>query len=76
MTIRQSAAARWALSRRGLLAGAGGLGLATAAGPVAARQVQPHALADFYAHDGVSGVALSPSGERIARADRHHSRTV
>jgi dipeptidyl aminopeptidase/acylaminoacyl peptidase len=66
MTIRQSAAARWALSRRGLLAGAGGLGLATAAGPVAARQVQPHALADFYAHDGVSGVALSPSGERIA----------
>ena len=66
MTIRNSAAARWALSRRGLLASAGGLGVAAAAGPVAARQVTPHALADFYVHDGVSGVALSPSGERIA----------
>ncbi|MEY4555834.1 MAG: hypothetical protein RL093_953, partial [Pseudomonadota bacterium] len=53
-------------SRRGLLAGAGGLGLAATAGPAAARQVTPHALADFYAQDGISGVALSPSGERIA----------
>ncbi len=66
MTIRNSAVARWALSRRGLLAGAGGLGIAAAAGPAAARQVTPHALADFYAKDGVKGVALSPSGERIA----------
>ena len=66
MTIRNSAAARWALSRRGLLASAGGLGIAAAAGPVAARQITPHALADLYAKDGVKGVALSPSGERIA----------
>jgi dipeptidyl aminopeptidase/acylaminoacyl peptidase len=66
MTIGTFAAARWALSRRGLLAGAGGLGLAATAGPAAARQVTPHALADFYAQDGISGVALSPSGERIA----------
>ena len=66
MTIRISAAARWALSRRSVLAGVGGLGLAALAGPVAARQPAPHALADFYAHDGVSGVALSPSGDRIA----------
>jgi len=55
-----------ALSRRGLLVSAGGLGIAASAGPVAARQAPPHALADFYAKDGVSGVALSPSGERIA----------
>jgi dipeptidyl aminopeptidase/acylaminoacyl peptidase len=67
MTIGSFAAARWALSRRGLLASAGGLGLAAAAaGPAAARQATPHALADFYAKDGVRGVALSPSGERIA----------
>ena len=66
MTIRNSAAARWALSRRGLLASAGGLGVFTAAGPVAARQITPHPLADFYVRDGVVGVALSPSGERIA----------
>ena len=66
MTIGNFAAMRGALSRRGLLATAGGLGVAAAAGPVAARQVTPHALADFYAKDGVSGVALSPSGSRIA----------
>lgn len=66
MTMGNRAAARWALSRRHLLAGAGGLGLAASANPVAARQVVPHALADFYAKDGVSGVALSPSGDRIA----------
>jgi len=66
MTIRNSALARWALSRRALLASAGELGLSAAAGPVAARQTAPHTLAEFYAHDGVSGVALSPSGERIA----------
>ena len=65
MTSGNSTAARWALSRRGVLASAGGLGLA-AAGPAAARQATSHALADFYAHDGVSGVALSPSGDRIA----------
>ena len=48
------------------MASAAGLGLAAASGPAAARQAAPHALADFYAPDGVSGVALSPSGERIA----------
>ncbi|HWQ86007.1 alpha/beta hydrolase family protein [Brevundimonas sp.] len=66
MTIRNSAATRWALSRRGLLAGVGGVGLATAAGPAAARRSDPHALADFYAKPATRGVALSPSGERIA----------
>ncbi|MFY8163441.1 MAG: twin-arginine translocation signal domain-containing protein, partial [Brevundimonas sp.] len=49
MAIRSFAAARWTLSRRGLLAGAGGLGIAAAAGPVAAYQVTPHALEDLYA---------------------------
>jgi hypothetical protein len=33
---------------------------------VAAYQITPHALEDLYAKDGVKGVALSPSGERIA----------
>lgn len=66
MTIRNSAAARWALSRRGLLASAGGLGLAAATGPAAAQAATPHTLDDFFARDGVSGVVLSPSGNRIA----------
>ncbi|MDP2765566.1 MAG: hypothetical protein Q8O54_12105, partial [Brevundimonas sp.] len=66
MTISICAATRLALSRRGLLIGVGGLGLAATAGPAAARQTTPHSLADFYAHDGVNGVARSPSGERIA----------
>lgn len=66
MTTKNNAATRWALSRRHLLASAGGLGLAAAAGPVAARQVVPHALADFYTKAAVSAVALSPSGDRIA----------
>ena len=65
MNIRHSTAARWALSRRGLLAGVGGVGLAATAAPVAARQ-GPHSLADFYAEPATRGVALSPSGERIA----------
>lgn len=59
-------AARWALSRRGLMACAGGLGFAAIAGPAAARQARPHALADFFAKPAIRGVALSPSGERIA----------
>jgi dipeptidyl aminopeptidase/acylaminoacyl peptidase len=66
MAIRNFAAGRWALSRRSLLASAGGLGIAVAAGPVAAQQITPHALEDLYAKDGVRGVALSPSGARIA----------
>jgi dipeptidyl aminopeptidase/acylaminoacyl peptidase len=66
MAIRSFAAGRGTLSRRGLLASAGGLGIAAAAGPVAAYQITPHALEDLYAKDGVKGVALSPSGERIA----------
>lgn len=66
MTIWNSAATRWALSRRGLLASAGGLGIAAAAGPAAARQIAPHALADFFAKPATRGVALSPSGDRIA----------
>ncbi len=66
MTIRNSTAARWALSRRGLLASAGGLGLAAAAGPVAAQGATPHALADFFVKPTTRGVAMSPSGERIA----------
>ncbi|MDP3802808.1 S9 family peptidase [Brevundimonas sp.] len=66
MTIGITAATRLAFSRRGLLAGAGGLGLAAAAGPAAARQATPYALEDFFARDGVRSVALSPSGERIA----------
>lgn len=66
MTIRHSTAARWALSRRGLLAGVGGVGLAATAAPAAARQAAPHSLADFYAKPATRGVALSPSGERIA----------
>jgi dipeptidyl aminopeptidase/acylaminoacyl peptidase len=48
------------------MAGAGGAGLAVMAAPAAARQVTAHSLAEIYAQDGVSGVALSPSGERIA----------
>lgn len=66
MLIGNSTARRWALSRRGLLAGAGGLGLAATAGPVLARQATPHAMADFFAKPATRGVALSPSGERIA----------
>lgn len=65
MAIRSFAAGRGTLSRRGLLASAGGLGIAAAAGPVAAYQITPHTLEDLYAKDGVKGVALSPSGERI-----------
>lgn len=48
------------------MAGAGGVGLAIVAGPAAARQATPHALADFYAKPVTRGVALSPSGQRIA----------
>lgn len=66
MTIWNSAAARWALSRRGLLVGASGAAVVVAAGPAAARQAVPHALADFFAKPTTRGVALSPSGERIA----------
>lgn len=65
MAIGNSAGARWALSRRGLLAGAGGLGLAATTGAAAARQVTPHAVPEFFAKPAVRGVALSPSGERI-----------
>lgn len=66
MIMGSSAATRLALSRRGLLAGAGGLALTTAAAPAAARQARPHALADFFTPSATRGVALSPNGERIA----------
>jgi dipeptidyl aminopeptidase/acylaminoacyl peptidase len=66
MTSRNFAVRPWALSRRGLMTGAGGLGLAAVAGPAAARRVEPHALADFFVRDTVRHVALSPSGNLIA----------
>lgn len=60
------------LSRRGLLACAGMAGLVAAAGPAVARQASPHALIDFFVRDPLRGVALSPSGEKIAFLKENH----
>lgn len=71
MKSKQIMALPWGFSRRGMLAGIGGLGLSALAAPALGQTAtqttaRPHALADFFARDGVRGVALSPSGERIA----------
>lgn len=66
MKSKLTQAAQWALSRRGVLAGMGGAGLAAAAGPAAARQTRPHAIEDFFVKPATLGAALSPSGNRIA----------
>lgn len=56
-----------ALSRRNILVGAGVLPLAGLALPVmAAAQVVPHPLDDFFPEAATRAVALSPSGRRIA----------
>ena len=60
------------LSRRGLLACAGMAGLLAVAGPAVARQASPHALIDFFVRDPLRGVALSPSGEKIAFLKENH----
>ncbi|WP_332640188.1 alpha/beta hydrolase family protein [Brevundimonas sp.] len=63
-------AARAALSRRGLLAGAGGLTAMAALPPGAARaQVGAYPLSEFFKPTMSSGAALSPAGSRIAVAE-------
>jgi len=66
MTSRIFSAGLRAPSRRGLMVGAGGLGLAALAGPGVARGVQPHTLEDFFVRDTVRQISLSPSGNQIA----------
>lgn len=64
-----SAAAQAALSRRGLLIGAGALAgmAALPAGAGSARaQTAPYAIGDFFGSVGTRDVSLSPSGARIA----------
>ena len=71
MTIGLTKAARAALSRRGLLAGAGALtGLVLTPGMAAARaQGTAYPLSEFFKPTMSSGAALSPSGARIAVAE-------
>ena len=60
-------AALMALSRRGLLLGAGALaGLAALPAGVARAQAAAHAMGDFFVLPKTRGAALSPSGSRIA----------
>ena len=62
-----SKAARIALSRRGLLAGAGALaGMAALPPRVARAQGAPYPMETFFAPSRTRAVALSPSGQRIA----------
>lgn len=67
MTSGLTRAAKAALTRRGLLAGACVLGGAAALPATArAQAAQPYPLNDFFGGGGAKAVALSPSGTRIA----------
>lgn len=64
-----SKAAQAALSRRGLMMGAGALGVAAmlpAHRASAQEAISPYAIGDFFGEAGTRGVVLSPSGNRIA----------
>lgn len=67
MTSKVSKAARAALSRRGLLAGAGAVAGACLLRPVAAAaQAAAYPLETFFTTQRVRAASLSPSGSRIA----------
>lgn len=67
MTIGLTGAAQAALSRRGLLAGAGALaGLALVPGRATAQAVSPYPLDTFFTPARTHAACLSPSGRRIA----------